>query len=409
VLTVLIVLVLAGGIAYRVTTPEEQARAFEVFRFYVRPVADEIERSRVATAPFRAALRSRTAWAIVAPLIMALNVIVFARMVAADITLSDAGTLITWGANVGARTTNGEWGRLVTATFVHAGLLHLVANLIGLVQLGKMLERLVGPVTVTCVYLAAGVFANLVSLYEDPLAVHVGASGAIFGLYGLLAAVTSWGLIRGTGLTIPLIAFRSLAPTAAIFILYTMATDGLGSPPNVNGFFVGLVGGLLLTRDIGERKPAARPVAIATAVAAMVFIALAIPLRGVVDVRPEIARVVEIESRTSHAYRTAVERHGGGRTNILKLTELINGTIVPQLQAEHDRVATLTGAMAQHQSLVSDAEAYLRLREASWRLRAEALQKGDSHLMREAEQAERASLEVLERLRSKPLRLDVRT
>ena len=69
---------------------------------------------------------------------------------------------------------------------------------------GEILERLVGPLAFGSVYLAAGVFGGLVSLSAYPVAVTVGASGAIFGLYGLLLATAAWGVIHPTEMSIPL-------------------------------------------------------------------------------------------------------------------------------------------------------------------------------------------------------------
>ena len=65
-------------------------------------------------------------------------------------------------------------------------------NCAALVQLGLILERLVGHVTFAAVYVAAGVLASIVSLSDYPMAISGGASGAIFGLYGLLLASSAW-------------------------------------------------------------------------------------------------------------------------------------------------------------------------------------------------------------------------
>ncbi len=126
--------------------------------------------------------------------LVALNLGVFIGMIFGAGAIADPATLVAWGGNVGPRTSNGEWWRLVTAMFVHTGFWHLVASLAGLAQLGILLERLVGHVAFAALYLAAGVLASLVSLFASPLTVTVGATGAIFGLYGLLIAAIAWGM-----------------------------------------------------------------------------------------------------------------------------------------------------------------------------------------------------------------------
>src|SRR5216683_6644642 len=145
---------------------------------------------------FREALRTRTKYALVTPAIVAVNVIVVGGMLFGSHAIGDPNTLVAWGASLGTRTTNGEWWRLVTSTFVHTGTLHLLVDVAVLIQLGAVLERLAGRLAFAGVYLSAGVFAGLVNLSSHPVAVTTSASGAIFGLYGLLFASLAWQLFR---------------------------------------------------------------------------------------------------------------------------------------------------------------------------------------------------------------------
>ena len=94
------------------------------------------------------------------PAFVAVNVIVFLMMGGGG---SRRETLVEWGASFGPRTTNGEWWRLAASMFVHTGFLQLLVNCAALVQLGLILERLVGHITFAAVYFAAGVLASLVS------------------------------------------------------------------------------------------------------------------------------------------------------------------------------------------------------------------------------------------------------
>src|ERR687898_1265090 len=113
-----------------------------------------------ASAPLRDALRARTRRPVVTPAILVVNVAVFLLMLVGTGALGDADTLVGWGASVASRTTNGEWWRLVTMLFVHAGPLHLIAMVAGLVPLGLMLERLVGSVAFATMFFGAGIFAR---------------------------------------------------------------------------------------------------------------------------------------------------------------------------------------------------------------------------------------------------------
>ena len=102
------------------------------------------------------------------PVLVAVNVIVFLMMGWGSDPAAGPESLVAWGASFGPRTTNGEWWRLVASMFVHTGLFQLLVNCAALVQLGLILERLVGHITFAAVYVAAGVLASLVSLSDYP-------------------------------------------------------------------------------------------------------------------------------------------------------------------------------------------------------------------------------------------------
>ncbi len=95
--------------------------------------------------------------------------------------------LLRLGAKVGWMIFAGhQWWRLVTAMFLHAGLLHIGMNLWCLFDLGPEVESLFSTPKFVVLYLATGVFGFLVSLFWRPYGSSVGASGAIVGLIGIL-------------------------------------------------------------------------------------------------------------------------------------------------------------------------------------------------------------------------------
>ncbi len=78
---------------------------------------------------------------------------------------------------------NGQWWRLVSAAFLHGGILHLAFNMYALYWLGPQLEQLLGHVRFASIYMLSAIGGNVVSYYFSDIAtVSVGASGAIFGL-----------------------------------------------------------------------------------------------------------------------------------------------------------------------------------------------------------------------------------
>jgi rhomboid protease GluP len=344
---------------------------------------------------FHNALRARTPRALVTPALIALNLAFFIVMVFGSGAPKDPETLVRWGANFGPRTTNGEWWRLVTALFVHSGYLRLFVNIAGLAQAGLMLERLVGPLAFATTFFAAGILPGLKDISEQPIGVSVGASAAIFGIYGLLVASFLLGLRRRSPATIPLSALRRLAPAAGVFILYNVA---LGGPPHLAGLMLGFACGIVLAFGVSDRKPSPLRVAIVVAAAAVAAVAAAVPLRGIADVRPEIARIAALDDRTTSAYDAAVLRFRNGRMTAEALARYIDREILPDLTAALARLRAIHGVPRQHQSIVAAADEYLRLRQDSFRLRAEGLRKGSMQKLQQAERREAAAREALEKI-----------
>ena len=135
--------------------------------------------------------RARVTWALIAA-----SVVVFAVEMIAGGSM-DPATLFALGAVEGERVLAGEVWRLLAATFLHYGFLHLSLNMIGLVLFGPFVERTLGWWRFLIVYLFAGVGAMsavvLVSLVLDQPVLLVGASGGIMGLLG----ATAFLLLRG--------------------------------------------------------------------------------------------------------------------------------------------------------------------------------------------------------------------
>jgi membrane associated rhomboid family serine protease len=392
----LAVLMLLGGLYY-FTTPEEKGRFVRTIRRGLRQVTDASVYLQPERGPFGEALRARTAVAIVTPALVALNTAIFVGILFGAGALSDPNTLVGWGGNFGPRTTNGEWWRLVTAMFVHSGALHLIANIAGLVQIGLITERLFGRFAFATVYLAAGVLSGLVSLALHPVNVSAGATASIFGVYGLFLGALIAGNVFRSPLTVPLMSALKLVPAAGLFMLYSM-TAGFDGAAEISGLAVGFVYGLVLAKDVGARTPSRLRVAATMGVVLLVAIAAAVPLRGLTDVRPEIERVAAVEQKTASSYDSAVRRFTSGEISILALSEVIDATILPELRAARARFKLLERVPREQEPLVVAANEYFRLREASWRVRADALRKINMATMQQAEDKERVSLLALDRI-----------
>jgi rhomboid protease GluP len=132
-------------------------------------------------------------------ILLAVNIAVFGWMVLHGVSPRDPTTeqLIHYGAtNASYILLHGEWWRLLTATFVHVGLLHIATNMWCLWNLGLLGEPLLGPAGLIGVYLITGIAGNLLSLlvnvfHRDGISVGAGASGAVFGIAGILIVLLS--------------------------------------------------------------------------------------------------------------------------------------------------------------------------------------------------------------------------
>jgi membrane associated rhomboid family serine protease len=396
VLVVLFVLMFTGLLFYFLT-PEERAKVLRACRaLWQRAITEAVRRwtRQPDDAGHPARSPAFVTWSIVI-----LNLFVFVRMLSGAGAFGDPDTLVSWGGSFGPRTTNGEWWRLVTATFVHAGPFHLLATLAGLIQIGCITERLVGPFAFASVCVAAGTLANLVSLSRSPVTITTGGSGAVFGVYGLLIATSVWGLLRGSRVHTPWCTVKRLVPGVAFFVLYTAATGRLDRVVVAAALASGTISGLLLAKGAKDHRPAARRVAVLAADIAALVVLGAVPLRGMADVRPEIRRVMATEDRTATTYDAAVGRFTNGAIPAVALAQLIDRTILPELQAARAGLDALTRVPPEHQPLVAGAEEYLRLRDESWRLRSEALRKGRAGLLKEADRKEWQALDVLRKTR----------
>ena len=136
-------------------------------------------------------------------LLLAVNIAVYLWMCAHRVDWNNPSDLIHYGANVTGLVLHGQWYRLLTATFVHVGFVHIACNMWCLWNLGILGEPLIGPYGMVAVYLLTGIAGNLLSMASnvvftlrthDPgylMQVGAGASGAVFGIAGILIVLLS--------------------------------------------------------------------------------------------------------------------------------------------------------------------------------------------------------------------------
>lgn len=121
-------------------------------------------------------------------IILDLNILVYLLMIFSGINIisPNGPELLKWGANRRMETMNGEWWRLLTSMFVHGGIMHLILNIVGLVIAAIFIEPVLGRARYFILYILSGLCGSLASIFWYSHTVSVGASGAIFGLYGAI-------------------------------------------------------------------------------------------------------------------------------------------------------------------------------------------------------------------------------
>jgi rhomboid protease GluP len=222
--------------------------------------------------------RQRPLWA-VSPatyILVGINCLVFIAMVAHRVSpfSPTSDQLLFWGAdNASAVLNYGEWWRIVTAMFVHVGIIHLATNMWCLWNLGLLAEPLMGSVGLMAAYILTGAAGNLLSTFfnwwhysvpANPAGivygpVGAGASGAVFGLAGVLII-----LLKSPRLPIPQLELRRLRKSviyfAAINLLIGVATmaPGVGihidNMAHLGGFSCGLLFAVPLVPRLGSPR-----------------------------------------------------------------------------------------------------------------------------------------------------------
>ena len=156
----------------------------------------------------------------------------------------------------------GEWWRIFTSGFLHVGLIHVGFNMFLLWQLGKLLEPGIGTARFVVLYVTSLVSGSFGALLFDPLALTVGASGAVFGLMG-----AAFVILRNRGFD----PWRSgLGGLIVINVIITFTVSGI----SVGGHLGGLAGGALAGLAIapkGRKVPTAQAIGTTAAIGIAAF------------------------------------------------------------------------------------------------------------------------------------------
>jgi membrane associated rhomboid family serine protease len=326
---------------------------------------------------FQRALAAYTPRVFVTPALIAVNVAILVAMVATKVSLFEPNTedMLRWGANYGARTLGGQWWRLLTATFLHFGIIHLAFNMIVLGGVGTLVERLLGNVGFLVMYLVSGLLGSVASLLWNPYAVGAGASGAVFGVYGALLGF----LVRQRH-SVPvevLAAYRnSTLAFLAYNVIYGLMAEGIDMAAHIGGLVAGFGCGLIQARPMTAGPRTDR--AVRNLVVAVGGVTLAVL---VVTLHPRVPDFIEEVHRFDATEKAVIAKVNAAGANAGKIGDQQLARVleeaVGEWSATRERLAVFQGLPQRQQDYVNRLLLYMQTREQGWKLFIEALHEGN--------------------------------
>jgi membrane associated rhomboid family serine protease len=237
----------------------------------------ECSRERTKVRTLRSTQSRYPAWQV----LIGINVAVFVAELLTGVSgagTNDHGWVYLHGALFGPSiSVNHDYWRLLTAGFLHASLIHIALNMLSLFFVGRILEPAVGSVNFVAIYFASLLAGSFGALLFQPDALTVGASGAIFGVFGALIAVAH---ARG----IP-IWQSGLGPVLLINLVFTLSVSNISGGGHIGGLVGGLICGELIVQ-VGERRRQPRLALAACALVGVIGVIGAIAVAGSAGLTP---------------------------------------------------------------------------------------------------------------------------
>jgi rhomboid protease GluP len=182
--------------------------------------------------------------------IILVNVVIylFSAFYSQNIIDMEMQTLVDMGALYGPLTVlKGEWWRLFTAMFLHGGMTHILMNMFSLYLIGRGMEMYFNTRSYLIIYLFSGLLGGLASLYMHPNSVGIGASGAIFGVFGALAGFF---LAHRDKIAAHSKAFmKDFAVVLGINLVLGLSIPSIDVSAHIGGLIIGLIGGFIISKD----------------------------------------------------------------------------------------------------------------------------------------------------------------
>jgi rhomboid protease GluP len=191
--------------------------------------------------------------------LLGLNIMVFVAMVLSGASVTDPRNpiLLRFGANWGPLSLGSQPWRMLTANYVHGGIIHIALNMWCLWDIGALAEIVFGSTAYLVLYTLCGLGGSIVSLWWHPLVVGVGASGAIFGLAGALITVIYLGHLPFPKESLKR-TLRSLVTFAGYNLFFGAVVAHVDNSAHIGGLISGLAIGALMARHLHESQEVRR-------------------------------------------------------------------------------------------------------------------------------------------------------
>ncbi|HEU5060908.1 MAG TPA: rhomboid family intramembrane serine protease [Kofleriaceae bacterium] len=300
------------------------------------------------------------------------NVAVFAWELAAGagVVQPTPTWMLEHGGNFGPVTLDGEQWRLFTSMFLHYGAIHIAMNLIGLVDGGRHVERMYGPVGFAALYLVAGLAGSLASALRGG-AISAGASGAVFGVFGAFGAFLLLHRQRLDRAEVSKQA-RGLLIFLAYNMLFGFTTPGIDMAAHVGGLLAGFAVGLALEVGTGEDPSTVRrSLMVAAAGIALVVVGALLAPRPASDLA-ETRNVEALERTVVGRWQEVAAQFDAGTLAAPQLADVIEKELLPPWRKVHAGFRKYIEGELRPLALE-----YVSARQEGWELMVPALRSGD--------------------------------
>lgn len=191
-------------------------------------------------------IQRRKTFGVITPILLLLNLLVFALFVLNRDANGDSIIKSMLTLNLDAVFLKHQYYRIISAMFFHFDIMHLLGNMILLIALGSRIENVIGKIGFLTVYMLTGIVASISSLLGCYIRIQYdtvagGASGAVFGLLGIMIIFALFNKGRISGLSI-----RNLILLSVLTLLNGYVSEGIDNEAHLGGLLAGLLLGIII-------------------------------------------------------------------------------------------------------------------------------------------------------------------